>query len=565
MSELMSVNFNPNKYDLYTVVSTEDANPLAQQPVAVDEVGVSSKKSSSSSIWDNLQAMGNAVAVHFKAEKGEERVGFAACTIIAESIDNYVPTAGDAGVPDAGDGGPDADTGVCIDNEAPGSFGTNQPMNGSTGVSLRPTFQWSESIDPNSDTVTYSLLIDTNENFSNPVTFDASSLTQYTLADPLATDTTYYWRVVASDPCDATAESQPTPAFSFTTLADCSLNPGTFNLIDPANTSIDVEITPTFDWSDSIDLDPGDSVQYRLEISTDAQFTSPIVYSGLTDSNYTLNLAEALAYNQDYYWKVTATDDCDNEVASTSTYSFTTAEYCSNPPATFSLTSPNNLDTNVSVTPTLDWADSIDTDAGDTVEYRLEIDTVNTFPAPTVFNGIANSTYTVAPGDALNNFTEYFWRAIAIDDCNNEVASSGVYSFTTEQLCTTFSETDNWSGTLTDMDGASIGGTLILAPFVTSGNYSMVIDAGAGISGVNWQTLNYNSNIPDPGNSSLAIETRTSSDGVGWPPIWDPLGGGGSIDSTDERYLEVRFNFVVSNTSIQSPELLDYIINYCTY
>lgn len=331
MSELMSVNFNPNKYDLYTVASTEDANPIAQQPVVIGEVGGSSKKSSSSSIWDNLQAMGNSVAVHFKAEKGEGRVGFAACTVIAESIDNYVPTSGDAGVPDAGDGGPDAadaDTGVCVDNDAPGSFGTNQPMNNATGVSLRPTFGWAGSIDPNGDTVNYTLLIDTNENFTAPVTFDASSLTEYTLADPLATDTTYYWRVVANDPCDATTESQPTPAFSFTTLADCSLNPGTFNLVDPADQADWVSLTPTFDWTDSLDLDPGDSVQYRLEIADNAQFNNSTVYSGLTGSTYTLSLAEALANGQTYYWRVFAEDDCQNEVASTSTYEFSTEPAC---------------------------------------------------------------------------------------------------------------------------------------------------------------------------------------------------------------------------------------------
>ncbi|MEA3494008.1 MAG: Ig-like domain-containing protein [Candidatus Margulisiibacteriota bacterium] len=240
------------------------------------------------------------------------------------------PDASDGG-PDAADSGPDAadaDAGVCVDNNPPGVFGTTQPEDNASDVSLRPTFEWANSTDPDGHTVTYDLMIDTNADFTSAVTYDASTLRQYTLTDPLAADTTYYWRVVARDVCDAETVSLPSPAFSFKTLADCSTNPGTFDLVDPADQADWVSLTPTLDWTDSLDLDPGDTVTYRLEIADNAQFNNSTVYSGLTESAYTLNAGEALANGQTYHWRVFAEDDCQNEVASTTTYEFTTEPAC---------------------------------------------------------------------------------------------------------------------------------------------------------------------------------------------------------------------------------------------
>ena len=277
------------------------------------------------------EALGHYVAVESEPSALEKVVGgfrsaynyvfggSAACGIIAEKYIDKQQVANDGGV-DGGDGG------VCVDNEPPWSFSSSLPEDNATNVSLRPTFTWAPAGDPEGQSVTYTLMVDTDQNFTNPVTYDASDLSQYTLVNPLATDTTYYWKVEARDGCpNGVTESAP---FSFTTLANCTTAPGAFDLVDPADTSDWVSLTPTLDWSDSIDVDPGDSVTYRLEIATDDQFTSPVVYDGLAQSNFTIPAGDALANGTTYYWRVTAEDDCQNTVSSTSVYSFTTEPAC---------------------------------------------------------------------------------------------------------------------------------------------------------------------------------------------------------------------------------------------
>ncbi len=216
----------------------------------------------------------------------------------------------------------------------------------------------------------------------------------------------------------------------------CDNPPGVFNLEDPSNGSSSASLIPNFNWSDSARVDAGDSVSYTVEIDDASDFLTPLrTYSDIPDSNY---LTPApLANGTTYYWRVTARDLCSRETPSTPDYySFTTIEFCATPPSTFALSLPGDGAASVSVTPTFDWVDSTDPDAGDSVSYRLEIDTDNTFPAPIIFNVPSGSTYTVDPADALANDTTYYWRVYAVDGCGNRVRSSNAYySFHTEPSC----------------------------------------------------------------------------------------------------------------------------------
>jgi len=78
-------------------------------------------------------------------------------------------------------------------------------------------------------------------------------------------------------------------------------------------------------------------------------------------------------------------------------------------PAPFTLLSPNNLVTVTTTTPTLTWTSSLYA-----TDYLVQIDTVNTFPAPVVNTVVAVPTmsYTVL-ASALTPSTQYFWRVIA--------------------------------------------------------------------------------------------------------------------------------------------------------
>jgi len=72
------------------------------------------------------------------------------------------------------------------------------------------------------------------------------------------------------------------------------------------------KVRPTFEWSEITD-DSG--VYYSLQIATSADFEPASVVvsvTGLTETSYTLNNAEALP-NGTYYWAVQAVDGAENE------------------------------------------------------------------------------------------------------------------------------------------------------------------------------------------------------------------------------------------------------------
>ena len=98
-------------------------------------------------------------------------------------------------------------------NQAPQAFQLSVMPNNATNVGLSPTFDWVESTDPDGDTVTYSLYMDTQ---NPPATLVQDNITEtgFEIIEPLSHYTTYYWKVVATDG-QATTESSS--VFSFTT------------------------------------------------------------------------------------------------------------------------------------------------------------------------------------------------------------------------------------------------------------------------------------------------------------------------------------------------------------
>jgi hypothetical protein len=94
-------------------------------------------------------------------------------------------------------------------------------------------------------------------------------------------------------------------------------------------------------------------------------------------------------------------------------------------PAAFTLSSPANMVTGATTTPTLTWTSSLYA-----ADYRVQIDTVITFASPTlVVNAVVAAptmTYPV-PASTLTS-TLYYWRVIA-ENANGQ-AVAGPQSFT---------------------------------------------------------------------------------------------------------------------------------------
>lgn len=93
------------------------------------------------------------------------------------------------------------------ENKAPEAFNLIGVTNGAVRVDVLPTFSWQAANDQEGDAITYDLYLGKEE---NPTTLYAENLSaaSFTLTDRLNLYETYYWKVVAKDPKQATRNSE---------------------------------------------------------------------------------------------------------------------------------------------------------------------------------------------------------------------------------------------------------------------------------------------------------------------------------------------------------------------
>ena len=98
--------------------------------------------------------------------------------------------------------------GRLLANGKPRMQGLISPPNGQE-VAPIPTFQWQEGIDPDNDPLLYHLQVASVEDFDTTIIDEEGLRKQtYTASGPLASGTTYYWRVAAADPLGPGAWSE---------------------------------------------------------------------------------------------------------------------------------------------------------------------------------------------------------------------------------------------------------------------------------------------------------------------------------------------------------------------
>ncbi|MFQ5604490.1 MAG: right-handed parallel beta-helix repeat-containing protein [bacterium] len=100
-------------------------------------------------------------------------------------------------------------------NHAPQEFSLLSPADGDTIDTLLPTFIWNQALDsdPN-ERLLYSLQIDSDQPFAEPINYSGLADTTYTLTEGLAEGATYYWKVTSTDAFGLQAQS--TEIFRFT-------------------------------------------------------------------------------------------------------------------------------------------------------------------------------------------------------------------------------------------------------------------------------------------------------------------------------------------------------------
>jgi hypothetical protein len=275
------------------------------------------------------------------------------------------------------------------------------PQNGATDVPVDTSFSW---LTP-PDAQAYNLYLDTVQ---SPLAEEATDLTtnSYTPVADLNPQTTYYWRVDASNVVGATTGQQ----WSFTTAEVTGPPPPSPEQVTegiPVDNSTGVSIDQVLAWREPL------------------YASAYTVYYGKQDPPPQVVASTALTYyvpptmdlDSTYYWRV----DASNVVSVTPgpTWSFTTEAGLPDPPGKVTRFSPPDNSTNISRNTIIGWTRPSDASA-----YIVYFGTDN--PPPKVDASTANQYY--QPG-TLQYGTRYYWRA----DTSNVVGTtqSPTYSFVT--------------------------------------------------------------------------------------------------------------------------------------
>jgi GH18 family chitinase len=189
------------------------------------------------------------------------------------------------------------------------------PANGATNQATTLTLSWSQSI----GTQFYHLQVSMDSNFSVMVNNDSLLNNPSKEIQYLQYNTTYYWRVRATNSVGKSAWSS---IWSFRTILQPTI-PTVPILLSPQNNSTKQLVSPVLTWS----AVTGATI-YRVQVSTNPIFTTTVA-DDATITNTSKQLFE-LIYNTIYFWRVNATNSTGTSGWST-VFSFTTDSIRENP------------------------------------------------------------------------------------------------------------------------------------------------------------------------------------------------------------------------------------------
>jgi hypothetical protein len=169
------------------------------------------------------------------------------------------------------------------------------PDNYLSGLTTRPTLTWSAVYGASSYDVTISKYSD----MSTIVLNQAVAGTSFTVPPgTLENNYTYYWRI------NVTGTTNFSNSRQFSTAAPPTL-------LTPTSGSTISTTVPTFTWSGF----PG-ATTYKLEISTNSNFTTIARSAVVNGTSYTLSASEYLYSGNQYYWRVKVDGDLDYSYSS---------------------------------------------------------------------------------------------------------------------------------------------------------------------------------------------------------------------------------------------------------
>jgi len=301
---------------------------------------------------------------------------------------------------------------------APTSPTLVNPTDGTTGITVNPTFEWL----PVTSATSYTVLVSTTPTFSSTVVNQSGITgTSYTLGSALSYNTAYYWRVQAVNSNGSSLSSTRT----FTTSGVPNTPPNIPTSVSSAKLIggvVSANLTGSSLSMTLSDPDAGQPVRYRLQIASDTAFNnlkldyrSAFGAAGSATYNYGENGGTYLVGSStttfadgNYYLRLRAEDDA---AASSSWYTATGTAFVitqdTTPPTITSVTSTkaNGSYTVGEVIPvTVNFSEPV-TSTG-SVTVTLATGATNrscTFTVSGASSGSCN--YTVQAGDASADLT----------------------------------------------------------------------------------------------------------------------------------------------------------------
>ncbi len=176
-------------------------------------------------------------------------------------------------------------------------------------ASIIPSFHWLPAVDPDPQAqVHYYLQLSTTGGFADSPRLEAGEETLLHLTEKLINDAEYFWRVTAVDETGLNTQSK-IGKFNIDT------RPSLPRLLTPA-AGTELGLGVAFDIEAAVDPDPSDQLFYDIQIATTAGCEKIVAYDEnlplaelrfLTAAD--LYGSEDLQDDNDYYWRVRATDE----------------------------------------------------------------------------------------------------------------------------------------------------------------------------------------------------------------------------------------------------------------
>lgn len=282
------------------------------------------------------------------------------------------------------------------------------PSNNATGLATTLKLTWNAV----TTATGYTLEVSKNPDFSTLV-FDNKTLTtnEFTVSG-LEEDTSYYWRVRASN---SAGNSPYSLVRTFRTVKPITI-PNIPTLLSPSDAAQEISIVPNLEWT----LVNG-AKTYRVQLSKDSNFGTVL----LDNASVTVNSLRIndLEEGVTYYWRVSAGNEAGNSAFST-IWSFKT-RILLDPPIAPTLESPSDQNTGLATTLKLTWSLISEAD-----KYGIEVSTSQDFSSLISSNfALTDNEFTVS---GLQEETKYFWRVRASNSAGLSEWSP-VWSFTTKE------------------------------------------------------------------------------------------------------------------------------------